>query len=35
MIFRELASEYMTTIEEKKMSNETLLRGAGIKELEL
>ena len=34
-IFRDLASEYMTTLEEKKQQNDTMLRGAGLNEYDL
>lgn len=35
IIFRELSSEFLTTIEEKKKANETMLRGAGLNQQDI
>ena len=32
MIFRELASEFLTSLEEKKKFNDIVLQGAGVKQ---
>jgi hypothetical protein len=35
IIFRELSGEFLTTVEEKKKANETLLRGAGLNQQDI